>query len=357
MNNEMKLSVKITLKIISILSIFIFLSCSPKQNIVTNKTDKIVEIDTTVNEIGRLLPKKLRDISFGITSAHSPNPCYAEFENGKYVWKHNTTVVVNEDLEIVEYGGFLWTKKGWYLRVVYTPKDFDEHYGTINGQLKKGVVYTDPSSWRMGDKLSAGDAMWFYIAKDKNGNLYKGIAPIETEGKMLQDMGIKKGFTKFSVSKSKINWTGYGEVGNYSLTGDIGLKTGIFVLKNDSLKNVELVFDMQTINHQEKQLKEHLMGEDFFDVKKFPISQFILSKPVYLKANKLIAEGTLTVKGISQEISIPLMYSLANNEFQGKISVDRTKFGMRYGSKSFFDNLGDQAIKNTFDLGFVLKVE
>lgn len=71
--------------------------------------------DTTINEIGRLLPKKLRQIPFGIVAGHFPNPCYAEFENGKYVWKHNTTVTTNKDLQIEEYGSFVYTKFGWYL--------------------------------------------------------------------------------------------------------------------------------------------------------------------------------------------------------------------------------------------------
>ena len=29
-----------------------------------------------------------------------------------------------------------------------------------------------------------------------------------------------------------------------------------------------------------------------------------------------------------------------------KFSIDRTKYDIRYGSDSFFDNLGDKAIKN-----------
>ncbi len=36
----------------------------------------------------------------------------------------------------------------------------------------------------------------------------------------------------------------------------------------------------------------------------------------------------------------------------GKATIDRTKFGLKYGSKSFFDNIGDKAIDDTFDLTF-----
>jgi polyisoprenoid-binding protein YceI len=323
------------------------------------KSEKIANVDTSVNEIGRLLPKKLRFIPFGITANHYPNPCYADFEDGKYVWKHNTTISANRDLQIVEYGSFVYTKKGWYLRVTNDAKFFDEHYGTKDGQLRSGVIYSDPASWRRSDSLFAGDAMWYYIAKDKSGNLFKGIAPIETEGKLLKEMEFKKGYSKFSTTASKIAWTGYGEIGNYSLSGDLKLKSGIYLVNNDTIKNAEFVFDMTTINSGEKNLVDHLKGEDFFDVNKYPTAEFVLTQPILLKNKKLFAFGILTIKGISQNISFPLSFLLQNNKVNiaGKLSFDRTTFNIKYNSKSFFSNLGDQAIKNNIDLSFSMIAE
>jgi len=34
------------------------------------------------------------------------------------------------------------------------------------------------------------------------------------------------------------------------------------------------------------------------------------------------------------------------------VTIDRTKFGLKYGSKTFFDSIGDKAINDTFDLTF-----
>ncbi|MDX2174591.1 MAG: YceI family protein [Bacteroidota bacterium] len=345
-------------KIVLLISGFIFCFCSnssDKGSLKLNDNQK--NTDTLVNEPGRLLPRKLRNIPFGIVAGHFPNPCYAELENSKYVWKHNTTIVANKDLQIIEYGSFLYTVNGWYLRVTYSTKDFDEHYGTVNGQLKSGVTYCDPESWRMSDSLFAGDAMWYYIAKDLNGNLFKGIAPIETEGLMLKDVKIKEGYLKFSIANSTVKWTGYGEIGDYSLSGDLKLKTAIYNIISDTLKNAELVFDMNSITSDKKNLVDHLKGEDFFDCNKYPIAEFVLRDPIHLKKKSLEAKGILTIKGISQEISVPMNYSYENNQsvFSGKISFDRTKFNVKYNSKSFFSNLGDQAIKNTIDVEFKIK--
>jgi polyisoprenoid-binding protein YceI len=339
-----------------LVSVFLMSCHSSKEEAIAQDGSKI---DTTINEPGRLLPKKLRGIPFGIIAGHTPNPCYAEFENGKYVWKHNTTVMVNQDLQLVEYGSFVYTSKGWYLRVTYTAKDFDEHYGTKNGNLEKDVIYTDPASWRMSDSLFAGDAMWFYIAKDKSGKLYKGVAPIETEGQTLAEHERLLGFSKFSATNSKFTWTGYGEVGNYALSGTILLQNGIYKMKTDSLKELELTLDMKSISSDNKDLQTHLRNADFFNVEMHPSARFVLSEGLSLKANKGEAKGILQIKEVSQPVSITFAYQPKNGKpvFEGKITVDRTLFNIKYGSKSFFDNLGDQAIKNTFDVTFLLTVE
>ena len=94
------------------------------------------------SETNRLLPEKLRNIDYGIIGTHFPNPTYATFEDNMYVWKHNTAVKsMNDDLEIVEYGSYVYTDKGWYLRVTYDNKMFAETYNCKNGILKKGKAY------------------------------------------------------------------------------------------------------------------------------------------------------------------------------------------------------------------------
>ena len=43
-----------------------------------------------------------------------------------------------------------------------------------------------------------------------------------------------------------------------------------------------------------------------------------------------------------------------NNVYKTQLKVDRSKFDVRYGSNSFFDNLGDKAIDNIFILDIQL---
>jgi polyisoprenoid-binding protein YceI len=305
-------------------------------------------------EPNRLLPEKLRKIDNGILGTHFPNPTYATFEDGMYVWKHNTSVRSNsEDLEIVEFGSYIYTDKGWYLRIIYDKKKFAETYNCKNGILKKGKIYTDPTSWRKSEKLISGDAMWYYIAQNKTGKLFKGTALIETEAKLVSEDNIQKPkIINFDLKKSTITWTGYGEIGGYSLTGTINLKNGNFKIENDQVKNGFIIIDMNSLNHSDMHLKEHLKGKDFFEVTKYPTATFTVLSSKNIENAEIEVLGNLTIKKVTKPIAIKMKQN--QNIFTGKITINRTVFGVQYNSKSFFDNLGDQAIKDNFDLEFKL---
>ncbi|MGL4599352.1 MAG: YceI family protein [Bacteroidia bacterium] len=312
--------------------------------------------DTTDHEANRLLPKKLRGLPYGLFGSHDPNPTFADFEDSMYVWKHNTTIQsVVGDLTLIEYGSFVWTDNDWYQRVSYTAKDFDEHYGCKNGELKAGIVYTDPKSWRRQEVLTGGDAMWYYIAKDKNGKLWKGIALIETEG-VLRKVATDTNAFQFSGERSRVTWTGYGEVGDYSLTGTVPLKSGWCRFAGTNIAAGEVVIQMNGITHSSENLVEHLKGEDFFYTEKYPESLFVLQTCSEAGKDSVLLTGALSLRGVTKTISCKAAITRFDSECRiaGSFLIDRTQFEIKYGSSSFFGNLGDQAIRNTMRLDVYL---
>jgi len=46
--------------------------------------------------------------------------------------------------------------------------------------------------------------------------------------------------------------------------------------------------------------------------------------------------------------------SFSGKKGEAKVTIDRTQFDIKYGSDSFFDNLGDKAISNNFELDIVV---
>lgn len=153
---------------------------------------------------------------------------------------------------------------------------------------------------------------------------------------------------------SSVKWTGYGAIGSYSLTGTLKLQKGTFKFDKKKISGGVFVFDMNTISHEEKNLEKHLKGEDFFDVPKFPTATFELNT-----VEKGLASGFLTIKNIKKPISFPVKIVQKDKKTQviGTMSVDRTLFGITYNSSSFFKDLGEQAIKNNFDLSFDLAAD
>ena len=58
--------------------------------------------------------------------------------------------------------------------------------------------------------------------------------------------------------------------------------------------------------------------------------------------------ANLTIKGVTKPIIFDLIVN--GNTATANLSVDRTKYSIRYGSGSFFDDLGDKTIYDEFDL-------
>ncbi len=135
----------------------------------------------------RVLPDKLRDLPVGVLLWHDPNPRYPELVGDTYYWKHSTFAMApKEDLTVVSCGSFIWyDESGWHSNMNYTPAEFAEAFNCPNVVLKKGKTFTYLKNWRFGKQLYGGDALWYIIAKDKNGKLYKGLALIETETNVI----------------------------------------------------------------------------------------------------------------------------------------------------------------------------
>ncbi|KUG06945.1 hypothetical protein [Solirubrum puertoriconensis] len=143
----------------------------------------------------RALPAKLRQVPVGLTLWHTPNPVYPEpnpEKPGQYVWKHSTSVRADvADLEIVECGSFIWyNESGWQANMRETPAEFAELFGCPQGKLLKGQTYTYERNYRYAtsrQQLYGGDALWYILARDKNGRLFKGMGLIETEQQLQGD--------------------------------------------------------------------------------------------------------------------------------------------------------------------------
>ncbi len=157
---------------------------------------------------------------------------------------------------------------------------------------------------------------------------------------------------KIDVSKSLITWTGKKITGQHE--GTIKFKDGVLVFKNGKVVGGNFVADMTTLNNTDQtgsskaKLEGHLKSDDFFGTYNFNTSILDFRNITIKGNNSYTIIASLTIKGVSHPVIFDLI--VKGNTATAKLTIDRTKYSIRYGSGSYFDDLGDKTIYDQFDL-------
>ncbi|WP_195909850.1 YceI family protein [Bacteroidetes bacterium endosymbiont of Geopemphigus sp.] len=160
---------------------------------------------------------------------------------------------------------------------------------------------------------------------------------------------------------SNTNWRGYKlfKTESTSHYGTAKLRDGYFMLnKNHQLISGSFNVNLKTIESddlkkdpkEKKNLENHLKGEDFFDVKNFPIASLQIRK---IKASNdqnhpLQVTGDITIKAITKPGIFKGNYLLENGQlsfFSDKITINRRDFKLIYEAQ-----YADVIIKDDIDL-------
>ena len=159
--------------------------------------------------------------------------------------------------------------------------------------------------------------------------------------------------------KTTLNWLGEKVTGQH--TGTINLQDGWLTMKENKITGGEFVIDMASLKDKEgnAMLEKHLKSPDFFDVEKFPTAKLVLKSSESFDKGSAVVKGELTIKGVTNPIEFRAATQKKDDGtwFFSNITIDRTKWNIRYGSGSFFDNLGDKTIYDEFKLKVALLVK
>ena len=159
------------------------------------------------------------------------------------------------------------------------------------------------------------------------------------------------------ITESSITWKGKKILGSH--TGTISLKEGHLEMEGDLLVGGMFVVDMTSINVTDleagkgkEKLEGHLKSADFFGIEKYPTATLFINKATK-DGNTYNVNANITIKGKTESINFEL--EMGKSAATTSFKIDRTKFGIRYGSGSFGDDLGDKAISDKFLLDVNLK--
>ena len=172
------------------------------------------------------------------------------------------------------------------------------------------------------------------------------------------------------VATSKVLWEGSKPAGSHN--GSLDVTEGSVSVNDGTITGGSFTLDMNTINvldlvgDEKAYLESHLKGssddnaDDFFNVNKYPTAKFEITKVTSLSNDPEgthLVYGNLTLKDITKQVGFKAKVDMADGSISvstPKFTIDRTEWGIKYGSGKFFDNLKDKVISDDMSLQITL---
>ena len=165
------------------------------------------------------------------------------------------------------------------------------------------------------------------------------------------------------TAQSVIFWTGQNLFNHHTGTirpasGSIEIKEGVFVSGKVTLDMNSVACTDIADPAMAAMLVGHLQSEDFFAVDRFPAAEFLFHKITPLPVSRpgipnFEVAGSLTLRGITRDMAFPA--SIARKQdgsfsAQAFLEIDRTDWGVLYGSSKFFARLSEHVVNDHIHL-------
>lgn len=165
---------------------------------------------------------------------------------------------------------------------------------------------------------------------------------------------------KVDTNESIVNWHGKKVLGQHN--GTVKISEGNILVQNDKITGGKVKVNISTLESldlagDEKtkaMLEGHLKSDDFFNAEKYPDISFKINSVENSPNEKTthIVNGEMTIRDITKVVSLPANVTIENEKVTAEIDadIDRTDYGLKYGSGKFFAGLGDNLISDKFNI-------
>jgi polyisoprenoid-binding protein YceI len=165
------------------------------------------------------------------------------------------------------------------------------------------------------------------------------------------------------TAQSVIFWTGQNLFNHH--TGTLRITSGSLEIKDGAFVSGRITLDMNSIGCTDiadsamaAMLVHHLRDEDFFAVDRFPTAEFLFHKIEPLPASRpgipnFGVSGSLTLRGVTKDIAFPASIARKHDgtfAAQAFLEIDRTDWGVLYGSSKFFARLSEHVVHDHIHL-------
>lgn len=173
----------------------------------------------------------------------------------------------------------------------------------------------------------------------------------------------ESGTYEVEPTNSAVTWTAKKITGKTHF-GSVQFGSGSIEFANGNIQSGNITIDMTSIEvldikdkeEMKAKLEGHLNSPDFFDTAKFPTAKYTVTSSEKGENSSFKLTGNMTIKGITQEVTSDILLTLKGELLVGggTLTIDRSKFDVKYGSGSFFDDLGDDLIED--EISFKIKI-
>ncbi|MEQ1930843.1 MAG: YceI family protein [Parvularculaceae bacterium] len=102
---------------------------------------------------------------------------------------------------------------------------------------------------------------------------------------------------------------------------------------NPATAMIEVTIDMTSAATGDQQRDTALPGSDWFKVREFPSARYVATKVVRAADGSFVAEGDLTIRGVTKPLPLPFTLVIAGDAAtaKGEATLMRTDFGVGEG--------------------------
>ena len=116
--------------------------------------------------------------------------------------------------------------------------------------------------------------------------------------------------------------------------------TGTLDGTNPANSRVQVTIDAASIDTRNAQRDEHLRGNDFLSMKEYPKITFSSTGVRQLDATTFEVTGDLTIKGVTNSITVPFTFEGAAKDpfgnlrigFEGSVTINRKDYGITWNA-------------------------
>ena len=164
------------------------------------------------------------------------------------------------------------------------------------------------------------------------------------------------------TAASVVEWYGSRPAGG-SEAGTVNIASGEMSFAGDQFVAGSFIIDMTSIDTttqsggMAEQLLGHLNSDDFFCVETYPTATLVIKSATPTDvANQYTVVADLTIKATTKEIEFVTDVVVGEGTLTAtsELIVNRADFDVRYGSGTFFSNLGNDLISDDMEMTVTL---